>query len=89
MLVISLVFCCYLVILFSLAFWTRKGTQSLSGYFLADKKLPPWVVAFSTNATGESGWLLLGLTGMGYAVGVQAFWVVAGEVIGSLQWTLY
>ena len=89
MVVISLVFFCYLVVLFSLAIWTRKGTQSLSGYFLADKKLPPSVVAFSTNATGESGWLLLGLTGMGYAVGVQAFWVVAGEVIGiSLVWLL-
>ena len=31
---------------------------------------------------GESAWLLLGLTGMGYAVGVQAFWVVVGEVLG-------
>src|SRR5690606_299691 len=53
------------------------------------KNLPPWVVAFSTNATGESGWLLLGLTGMGYAVGAQALWVVAGEVIGiALAWLL-
>ena len=87
MAVISLVFFCYLIVLFSLAFWTRNETLSLSGYFLADKKLPPWVVAFSTNATGESGWLLLGLTGMGYSVGVQAFWVVAGEVFGiSLAW---
>jgi len=61
----------------------------MSGYFIAGKKLPPWVVAFSTNATGESGWLLLGLTGMGYAVGAQAFWVVAGEVVGiGLAWLL-
>lgn len=59
----------------------------MSGYFIAGKKLPPWVVAFSTNATGESGWLLLGLTGMGYAVGAQAFWVGLGEVTGvALAW---
>jgi sodium/proline symporter len=46
-------------------------------------------VAFSTNATGESGRLLLGLTGMGYVAGAQDFWVVAGEVIGvSLAWLL-
>jgi sodium/proline symporter len=44
--------------------------------------LPFWVVAFSANATGESGWLLLGLTGMGYAVGAQAYWVVIGEIVG-------
>ena len=54
----------------------------MEGYFLAGKRLPFWVVAFSTNATGESGWLLLGLTGMGYAVGAQALWVVVGEVMG-------
>ena len=87
MLTMSLVFLAYLVVLFGLALWTRGETHSLSGYFLANKKLPPWVVAFSTNATGESGWLLLGLTGMAYSVGVQAFWVIAGEVLGiAVTW---
>ncbi|TDJ09966.1 MAG: sodium/proline symporter [Gammaproteobacteria bacterium] len=79
----------YLLVLIALAIWSRRETESLSGFFLAGKKLPYWVVAFSTNATGESGWLLLGLTGMGYAVGAQAYWVVVGEVIGiALSWTL-
>jgi sodium/proline symporter len=79
----------YLLFLAALAIWSRRETRSLSGFFLAGKKLPYWVVAFSTNATGESGWLLLGLTGMGYAVGAQAYWVVVGEVIGvALSWTL-
>jgi sodium/proline symporter len=79
----------YLLVLIALAVWSRRETYSLSGFFLAGKKLPYWVVAFSTNATGESGWLLLGLTGMGYAVGAQAYWVVVGEVIGiALSWTL-
>jgi sodium/proline symporter len=83
------VFFVYLLILAGLAWWSRTETHSMSGYFIAGKKLPPWVVAFSTNATGESGWLLLGLTGMGYAVGAQAFWVMAGEVLGiGLAWLL-
>jgi sodium/proline symporter len=72
----------YLCILVALALWSRRETHTLSGYYLAGKKLPFWVVAFSTNATGESGWLLLGLSGMGYAVGVQAYWVVVGEILG-------
>ncbi len=72
----------YLGILAALAVWSRRETHTLSGYYLAGKKLPYWVVAFSTNATGESGWLLLGLSGMGYAVGVQAYWVVVGEILG-------
>ncbi len=72
----------YLAILAALAIWSRRETHTLSGYYLAGKKLPYWVVAFSTNATGESGWLLLGLSGMGYAVGAQAYWVVVGEILG-------
>lgn len=77
----------YLVMLMAFAVWSRSETKTLSGFYLAGKKLPYWVVAFSTNATGESGWLLLGLTGMGYAVGAQAYWVVVGEVIGiALAW---
>ena len=33
-------------------------------------------------ALGVGAWLLLGLTGMGYLVGVHAFWIVLGEVAG-------
>ncbi len=72
----------YLATLAALAVWSRKETHTLKGFYLAGKKLPYWVVAFSANATGESGWLLLGLTGMGYAVGAQAYWVIVGEMIG-------
>lgn len=77
----------YLAVLAAFAIWSRSETHSLAGYYLGGRKMPYWVVAFSTNATGESGWLLLGLTGMGYAVGAKAYWVVVGEVIGvALAW---
>jgi len=86
---IVLVLIVYLGLLAAFAIWSRHETGSLSGFYLAGKKLPFWVVAFSTNATGESGWLLLGLTGMGYAVGAKAYWVVVGEVVGiALSWWL-
>lgn len=79
----------YLGLLAAFAIWSRRETGTLKGFYLAGRKLPFWVVAFSTNATGESGWLLLGLTGMGYAVGAQAYWVVVGEILGIfLSWTL-
>ena len=77
----------YLGLLAAFAIWSRHETHTLEGFYLAGRKLPFWVVAFSTNATGESGWLLLGLTGMGYAVGAKAYWVVVGEVTGvALAW---
>lgn len=56
--------------------------HTIRDYFVGGKKLGFINVAFSARATGESAWLLLGLTGMGYAVGVNAFWVVLGELIG-------
>ncbi|MCB9838086.1 MAG: sodium/proline symporter [Phycisphaeraceae bacterium] len=51
-------------------------------YFVGGKKLGFINVAFSARATGESAWLMIGLTGMGFALGVHAFWVVVGECIG-------
>ncbi len=79
----------YLGILVGLAAWGRRETHTLSGFYLAGKKLPFWVVAFSTNATGESGWLLLGLSGMGYLYGAQVYWVMVGQMIGiGASWWL-
>lgn len=82
--VVTLVF---LAVLAGFGIWSRSETHSLVGYYLGGRKMPYWVVAISTNATGESGWLLLGLTGMGYVVGAKAYWVVVGEVTGvALAW---
>ena len=79
----------YCLALLGLAAWSRKDTHSLTGYFLAGKKLPFWVVAFSANATGGSGWMLLGLTGMGYAVGARAYWIPVGQILGlTCSWLL-
>ena len=72
----------YLLILLVIGVWGGRESGDLEGYYLAGKKLPSWVIAFSSNATGESAWLLLGLTGMGYAIGVHAFWIILGEVLG-------
>ncbi|MEE9169786.1 MAG: sodium/proline symporter, partial [bacterium] len=79
----------YLLVLLVLGIWGKRYSNSIAGYYVAGKKLPSWVIAFSSNATGESGWLLLGLTGMGYLVGIHALWVVLGEVMGvALGWAL-
>lgn len=72
----------YLVVLLAIGVWGGRESGDLKGYYVAGKRLPSWVIAFSSNATGESAWLLLGLTGMGYLVGVHAFWVILGEVLG-------
>jgi len=85
--IIIAVLVAYLLVLLAIGVWGSRESGDVKGYYLAGKRLPSWVIAFSSNATGESAWLLLGLTGMGYALGVHAFWVIMGEVLGvALAW---
>jgi sodium/proline symporter len=85
---IVIVLVVYLLVLLAIGLWGGRESKTVSGYYVAGKKLPSWVIAFSSNSTGESAWLLLGLTGMGYAVGAHAFWIILGEVLGiALAWT--
>jgi sodium/proline symporter len=72
----------YLAVLLAIGAVASRRMKTLRDYYAADKGLGFWAVAFSARATGESAWLLLGLTGMGAALGVRGFWVVLGEVLG-------
>jgi len=72
----------YLLVLIGIGVVASRRMKDVKDYFAAGKGLGFWAVAFSARATGESAWLLIGLTGMGAAVGAKAFWVVLGEVLG-------
>ena len=72
----------YFAILIYIGVSSSKKVSSLSDYYVGGKKLGYWIAALSARATGESGWLLIGVTGMGALMGVSAFWIVVGEVLG-------
>ncbi len=74
----------YFLILFMIGLYASKKVNGLEDFYVGGKKMGYWVVAFSARATGESAWLLLGLTGMGAISGFSAFWVVVGELIGVM-----
>jgi len=77
----------YVGVLLLIGILASRKIKNLSDYYVGGKKLGYWVVAFSARATGESAWLLLGLTGLGAMIGISAFWVVAGELIGvGIAW---
>ncbi len=88
----------YLVLLLLIAILSSSHNKTLPDFLLAGRKLGPWVVAFSERASGESGWLLLGLTGLAYASGLgdpsgeklePAFWTAVGCFSGlTLAWIL-
>jgi sodium/proline symporter len=72
----------YLIILLLIGAAASRRMKDLRDYYAGGKRFGFWAAAFSSRATGESAWLLIGLTGMGAAVGAQALWVVLGEVLG-------
>ena len=72
----------YVSILFLIGILASSRIKSMSDYYLGGKKMGFWAVAFSARATGESGWLLIGLTGMGAIAGYSGYWVVVGELLG-------
>lgn len=79
----------FFAILFIIGILASRRIKDSDDFYVGGKSLGYWLVAFSSRATGESAWLLLGLTGMGAMVGVKAFWVVVGEFLGvALAWLL-
>ncbi len=72
----------YVGVLFLIGIIASRKIKGMSDYYVGGKKMGFWAVAFSARATGESGWLLIGLTGMGAMAGYSAYWVVLGELLG-------
>ena len=77
----------YVAVLFLIGIVASRRVKNMSDFYVGGKKIGYWAVAFSARATGESGWLLIGLTGMGALSGLSAYWVVVGEVLGvAISW---
>ena len=72
----------YFSVLLGIGFFASKRIVNISDYYVGGKKLNYWIAALSARSTGESGWLLIGVTGMGALMGVSALWIVVGEVVG-------
>ena len=77
-----IVLAAYVAVLFLIGIIASRRIKGMSDYYVGGKKMGFWAVAFSARATGESGWLLIGLTGMGAMAGFSAYWVVIGELLG-------
>ena len=81
---ILLGFILYLVLILLIGFMTYKSNENHSDFFVAGRKMNPWVVAFSERASGERAWRLLGLPGAAYALGFLELWTALGCVSGII-----
>ena len=95
---VAIGFVVYLVVILVVGVLTARRTKTMGDFLLAGRRLGPWVVAISERASGESGWMLLGLTGLAYATGLgdpsgkelhPALWTAIGGVLGiAASWFL-
>lgn len=83
-----IVFIAYMVILIGIVIYSARRSKTNKDFVIGGKKISGFSLALSERATGESAWLLLGLTGHAYAEGMAAIWVALGCVTGILfLWT--
>jgi sodium/proline symporter len=62
----------------------RFSSRGVGHYFVGGRAMNRWVVALSSVVSGRSAWLLLGVTGMAWSMGVGAIWAVAGYTVVEL-----
>ena len=87
---VLLAFAAYLVMMIVIgAIYSKKNT-SAEDFFLGGRQLGGWVAALSAQASDMSGWLLMGLPGAIYLVGVGGDgWVAVGLLLGTiLNWII-
>ena len=79
------IFAAYLLMVLVVGIWSARYGKTMEGYFLANRRLGPWVTGISATASSESGWLVLGLVGEAYMFGAKAVWTVHGVLLGYLM----
>ena len=77
----------YLILMAAVAVWTWGRNRTREDFILGSRRLGAWVIAFSERTAGESSWLILGLSGALFAVGLVEIWTVIGCCSGiALYW---
>ena len=72
----------YLVLMVAVGALTWGRNRSKEDFILGGRQLGAWVISLSERTAAESSWLLLGLTGSLYALGLAELWTVIGCVGG-------
>ncbi|WMJ89414.1 sodium/proline symporter [Anaerocolumna sp. MB42-C2] len=71
-------------------YYAKRANESSENYFIGGRSLGPWVTAMSAEASDMSGWLLMGLPGVAYWVGLSdAAWTAIGLLAGTyINWLI-
>lgn len=76
-------FAIYILGMMFIGFYFYNRTKNISDYVLGGRGLNPVVAALSAGASDMSGWLLLGLPGLMFSIGISGSWIAIGLTIGA------
>lgn len=62
----------------------KKQEEGEKEYFLGGRNMGGWVAALSAGASDMSAWVLMGLPGSIYLLGLGQIWISVGLLIGTL-----
>ena len=79
-----LTFSLYLLGMLIIGLVTFRMTGTFSDYVLGGRRMGSWVTAISAQASDMSGWLLLGLPGLAFGIGMGSMWTAIGLSLGTL-----
>ncbi len=85
-----LIFLVTLIATFAVSFLGRAHAKEFNSDALADQKLSKWLVGLSAGATGNSTFIVTGVVGLGYTLGLQALLLPFGWLFGDIAfWAFF
>ena len=82
-------FAAYLAAMVAIGAIAWRATRTMADFVIGGRRLGGVVAALSAGASGMSGWLLLGLPGAFYLLGLNQIWIAIGLTVGAyLNWTI-
>ena len=79
----------YLIVMFLVGLYAWGRNQSKEDFIVGGRRLGGFVISLSERTAAESSWLLLGLSGALFTVGLGELWTVVGCVTGIiLSWII-
>lgn len=76
----------YILVNVVIGYWSSRRVRNVGDFFIAGRKIGPWVSAFAFGTTYFSAVLFIGYAGkLGWGFGMNTLWIAAGNVVvGSL-----
>ena len=79
----------YMVLIAVVATWTWGMNRTKEDFILGGRRLGAWVIACSERTSAESSWLILGLSGALFYLGMVEIWTVIGCVSGIIFYWIF